>query len=203
MKQQLMLLVFLLLGCRIQAQEHAFDLLAGLVYPTISGEQVGKAKPKMGLTFGVLYRKKNAKQDMWSLGLEYQLLQRTYKVQVNNREETANERFELFQIGYDPIYWFLDKKKQGYVGLGIFLDYLLHQEEEINNNLINRTKLLQRTSLGPSVDLGIQLGQSMRKSLIIGLRGNLGVISFGKNPSGSKGIPLKFNTISLYAGLGI
>lgn len=179
------------------------DIVAGAVYPIRTGDQAGNAKPQTGLTFGLLYRRKNEKGDIWSAGVEYQLLKNTRKVVVNNREETETERFEMMHLRGCPLVWTLGQKKRTFIEAGVFADILLHEEAELRNNLTNNTKLLQRLSLGPSLGLGVQLGESMRKSLIIGLRDDYGAVSFGKKPGGGKAIPLKFNTISLYVGLGI
>jgi hypothetical protein len=202
-KNCLTLAIALLFLSSIHAQEKAFDIVAGAVYPIQTSAKSASTKPKTGLTFGLLYRKKNEKGEQWSAGAEYQLLQSKSKVLLNNVEETQTEKFEMFHLRGCPVVWLLGKKKQVFVEAGVFVDYLLHEETELKRDLINNTKVLQRTSAGPSLGLGVQLGQSLRKSIIFGLRDDFGAVSFGKKPNGSKAKPLKFNTISLYVGLGI
>lgn len=203
MKNYLILVLFLLTGNQVRAQEQVLDIVAGAIYPTRTDKFAGNATPKIGLTFGVLYRKKNEKGIVWSAGANYQLLQNKKKVLVNNKEAVEKEKFELFNLNASPLVWLLGKKKRGFVEVGGFANYLLHEERELQGNLVNNTQKLRRLSLGPSIGVGMQLGETMRKSMIIGLRNDYGAISLGKNPSGGKATTLTFNNISLYIGLGI
>lgn|GEM_PF-1304897 len=203
MKNYLILVLFLLTGNQVRAQEQVLDIVAGAIYPLRTDKFADNATPKVGLNFGLLYRIKNEKGIVWSAGANYQLLQNKKKVLVNNKEAVEKEKFELFNLNVSPLVWLVGKKKRGFIEIGGFANYLLHEESELQSNLVNNTKKLRRLSLGPRIGVGLQLGETMRKSVIIGLHNDYGAISIGKNPSGGKAIPLTFNTISLYLGLGI
>jgi hypothetical protein len=197
------LLGAMLLCLNAHAQERCFDLLAGGLYPIRVSKELFDETPRVGLSLGLMYRSKNEKGELWSANLEYQLLQSKGEATVNGLEQKFSERLEMLYLRASPLAWLLGKKKQGFVDIGAFGTYLLHEEVENKGNLVSNTKLLHRFSLGPSICLGVQLGQSLRKSLVIGLRNDYGVVSFGKKQDNSQLNALKFNTISLFAGLGI
>lgn len=96
-----------------------------------------------------------------------------------------------------PFVWQLDKKKQWYFEGGIFGNYLLHQEFQVGGSVVNSTKLIGRTYLGPSCGFGVRLGDEGRSRILLGIRDEFGILGFGK------GSTLKFNTITLFAGLEI
>lgn len=202
-KSAFLVVFFLLFGCCLKAQEQAVDLILGGVYPMETGNRNLNATYKPGLTFGLLFRKINEKGNLWSAGAEYQRFRNSRKVLVNNREEEQTETFEILQLKGMPLTWRLGNKQQFIVEAGAFAGVLLHEEANLRDNVTNNTKLLQRLSVGPSIGIGWQLGQSLRKSLLIGIRDEYSALSFGNTPTGDKAKSLKFNTISLYFGLGI
>jgi hypothetical protein len=202
-KRSVIVFITCLVGWSAWSQERAIDLVAGAIYPIRTSDALQQATAKPGLTFGLLYRKKNEKGEIWSIGAEYKLIQLKSKVTLNNREETQTERFEIFHLRGCPLYWAVGKKKQVYIEGGACANYLLHSESELKSNLVNDTKTYQRLNFGLSAGLGWQLGESLRKSIIIGLRDDFDAIGFGKKSNGTKATALKFNTINLYIGLGL
>jgi len=72
-----------------------------------------------------------------------------------------------------------------------------NQEFQVGGSVVNETKSIQRTYFGPSCGFGVRLGEEGKSRIIMGLRDGFGLLGVGK------GIPLKFNTITLFAGLEI
>jgi len=146
-----------------------------------------KATP--GFAIGLGYWFTNSKGNAWSLGAAFGSFKR--------KNETQKETFEYLTLRGMPFVWQLDKKKHWYFEAGIFGNYLLHQEFQDNGSVMNSTKLIQRTYLGPSCGFGVRLGEEGRSRILLGIRDDFGLLGFGK------GSPLKFNTITLFAGLEI
>lgn len=169
-------------------QNRAFYLLLGSPIGTL-GESTQQLKPKPGLLLGADYWVTNAKGNSWSMGLDYQFFSR--------KKGQQKETFEYLTIRAMPIIWNLGEKKAGYFALGIFGNYLLHQEFKDGGSVVNSTKLIQRTYVGPSVGVGVRLGEEGKSRILMGLRDDFGLLGFGNGSS------LKFNTISLCAGINI
>jgi hypothetical protein len=203
LKHLFVVLFALLLQTAVSAQEKALDLIAGAVYPIRVSKAVPGEEPRLGMTFGLLYRRKNVKGDIWSVGAEYQLLQLKSDGPVSAGTEKQTQKFEFLHLYGYPLIWSLGAKKRVFIEAGGFFNFVLHEETEVLGNVVNNTKNLQRTSVGPSFGLSVQLGETMRKSLLVGVRNDYAAASFGKKANGGTTPALRFNNISLYIGLGI
>jgi hypothetical protein len=186
------------------AQESATSIAVGAAYPVeINNQNLAGTTYRLGLSLGLSYRKKDEKGNTWAAGATYQSLRSSRQITLNGKAATENETFEFLHLEGFPLVWYLDKKERVALDLGAFFNFLLHEETEVNDNIVNNTKQIQRSSLGPSAGLSIRLGDTLRRSFQIGLRNDLALVSLGKNPAGNKAKPLKFNTLTLFVGLAI
>ncbi|MFN0176446.1 MAG: hypothetical protein ACKVU0_17535 [Saprospiraceae bacterium] len=183
-----LVLLFLFFSTGMFAQERAAHIFLGMPIGML-GEGGEGLKAKPGFAIGLGYWLTNSKGNAWSLGASYGSFKR--------KNETQKETFEYLTLRVMPFVWQLDKKKKWYFEGGIFGNYLLHQEFQDGGAVVNSTKLIQRTYLGPSCGFGIRLGEEGRSRILLGIRDDFGILAFGK------GSPLKFNTITLFAGLEI
>ncbi len=179
-------LLFCLLATPGLAQENAATILLGMPIGTF-GEKSSDLKPKPGFAIGLGFWFVNEKGNAWNLGASFSSFKR--------KNETEKETFEYLTLRGMPLVWQLDKKKHWYFEIGIFGNYLLHQEYQVGGSVVNETKFIQRTYLGPSAGFGVHLGEKDKSRILFGLRDDFGILGFGK------GSPLKFNTITLFAGL--
>jgi hypothetical protein len=171
------------------AQNRSMHILLGTPMGTF-GESSNKAlKPKPGFAIGLDYWVENEKGHIWSLGGTYSAFRRS--------NEDLKETFEYLTIRAMPIAWNLDNKKRWYFQVGVFGNYLLVQNLQDGGSVVNSTKSIQRTYVGPSAGVGVRLGEAGKSRILFGLRDDFGILGFGK------GTPLKFNTITLFAGLEI
>ena len=115
----------------------------------------------------------------------------------SRKHEDLKETFEYLTIRGMPVVWNLDKQKKWYFELGLFGNYLLHQESQMGGSVLDNTQSRQRTYLGPSGGLGVRLGKAGQSRVLFGLRNDLGLLGIGKGKS------IRFNTITLFAGLEI
>lgn len=181
-----LILLFCFVVTTAHAQDRALHIFLGVPMGTF-GESSLKLSPRPGFAIGLDYWAENTKGHIWSLGANYNLFSRS--------NETQKETFEYLTVRAMPIAWNLDKHKKWYFQLGIFGNYLLHQEFQEAGSVVNNTKILQRTYLGPSAGFGVRLGEAGKSRILFGLRDDFGALGFGK------GITQKFNTITLFAGL--
>lgn len=183
-----LVLLFCFLSSVMFAQERSAHILLGMPIGTL-GEGGEGLKATPGFAIGLGYWFTNSKGNAWSLGAAFASFKR--------KNETDKETFEYLTLRVMPFVWQLDKKKQWYFEGGIFGNYLLHQEFQVGGSVVNSTKLIQRTYLGPSCGFGVRLGEEGRSRILLGIRDEFGLLGFGK------GSALKFNTITLFAGLEI
>ncbi len=181
-------LLFFFFTTSLVAQERAAHIFLGMPIGTL-GERGKELKPKPGFSIGLEYWFINSKGNAWSLGVAFSHFKR--------KNETEKETFEYITLRAMPLVWQLDKKKKWYFEAGVFGNYLMHQEFQVGGSVVNETKFIQRTYLGPSCGFGVRLGEEGKSRIIMGIRDDFGILGFGK------GIPLKFNTITLFAGLEI
>ncbi|GAB4493963.1 MAG: hypothetical protein OHK0019_19050 [Saprospiraceae bacterium] len=181
-------------------QERSFNILLGILpYTTEFGSTSSvQWKPRLGFVLGLDYWAKNKKGEVWSAGISYQTFKRRGDVTSNGQTFPQEETFEYLNLHGAPLIWQFGKKEQFFAEVGGFFNFLLHQEAESRGNVVDNTPLFQKIYLGPSAGIGARLGDPGGSKLIIGLRNELGLASFG---SGS--VSAKFNTFSLYVGLGI
>jgi len=194
----LKLLLPMLLATAASAQERSFNILVGANYPIELGSSGASLSPKGGITVGLDYWAKNKKGDAWSAGVSFNSFRRKGDVTLNGQVFSQDETFEYLNLHGAPLIWLLDKKERWYAEAGGFVNYLLHQETESRGNVTDNTELFQRIYLGLSAGAGVRLGDKSSSKLLIGLRNDLGLMSFGAGPRS-----LKFNAISLFVGLGI
>lgn len=180
-------------------QERSFNILLGVPYATEFGSKSSvKWKPRFGFTLGLDYWAKNKKGEIWSAGISYQTFKRKGDVTSNGQTFPQEETFEYLNLHGAPLIWQLGKKDQFFVEVGGFFNFLLHQETESMGEVTDNTPLFQKVYLGPSAGIGARLGDPGSSKLIVGLRNEFGLASFGSGP-----VSLKFNAFSFYVGLGI
>lgn len=199
MKNAFLLFITGLLAAVANAQERSFDILLGLPYAVeFGGEGSTDWTPKGGLVLGVEYWAKNKQGNAWSAGIFYNAFKRKGKVAQGNQTVEQEETFEYVKLHGMPLIWKLGKKERWFAEAGGFANLLLHQETDVNGNVTNNTQFFQRIYLGLSAGTGLRLGDEGSSKVLIGLRNDLGLASFG-----SAAKSLKFNALCLYVGLGI
>lgn len=177
------------------AQERSFNVQLGLPYAIELGKSASGLKPKLGFVLGVDYWAKNKKGDYWSVGLSYLLYKQKGRNAQNDEQEAT---FEFASVRGVPIVWVLDKKERWFAEAGGFVNYLLHQDTDVRGAVTVGTSTFRRVHVGVTAGLGLRLGDPGSKALLVGLRNDFWAAGF---LGGSK--TLKFNAISLFAGLGI
>lgn len=170
------------------AQERVSHIFLGMPVG-IGGERGADLQPRPGFAIGLDYWIFNAQGNAWSLGAVYS--------SFNRKNKDRKETFEYLTIHGMPIVWNLDKKKQWYFEIGLFGNYLLHQEAQEGGSVMDMTKSLQRIYFGPSAGFGVRIGQAGQSRILIGLRNDYGLLGVGAGTS------LKFNTLTFFAGLEI
>lgn len=183
-----LILLFFLCTTPLMAQDRAAHILLGMPIGTAGGKSADLS-PKPGFAIGLDCWFSDSKGNPWSLGAMYNLFRR--------KNETQKETFEYFSLRAMPLVYHLDKKKQWYFEIGVFGNYLLHQEFQDGGSVMNKTKLIQRTYFGPSGGFGVRIGDEGKSRILIGLRDEFGILGLGK------GAKQQFNTITLFAGLEI
>ncbi len=181
-----LILIFCLFATGVSAQEGAFHILLGSPIGMLGEGRVG-LKPKPGFAIGLDYWVVNKKGNVWSVGASWGSFRR--------KQDRQKETFEYLTVRGMPLVWLLDKKKAWHIELGGFANYLLHQEYQDVGAVTNDTKLIQRTYLGICGGFGVHLGEKDKNRILLGLRDDYGLLGLGK------GTPLKFNTLTLFAGL--
>ena len=169
-------------------QERAAHVFLGMPVG-LNGAGGNTLSPKPGFALGLDYWFFNENRNTWSLGATYSFFTR--------KNEQVKETFEYLTLRAMPLVWHINKKKTWYIEAGVFGNYLFHQELQESGSVVNNTKILQRTYLGPSVGIGARLGSEGRTRILVGIRDDFGALGLGK------GTPLNFNTITLFAGLEI
>lgn len=177
-----------------QEGSRSFNVQLGLPYAIELGSKSG-LKPKLGFVLGVDYWAKNKKGDYWSVGVSYLLYKQKGLNAQNDEQETT---FEFVSVRGVPIVWVLDKKERWFAEAGGFVSYLLHQDTDVRGAVTVGTKTFKSVHAGLTAGLGLRLGDPGSKALLVGLRNDFWAAGF---LGGSK--TLKFNAISLFAGLGI
>lgn len=201
MKHRLALLslLFVFWETTAVAQERSFNVLLGLPYATeFGGESSVKWKAKGGFMLGVDYWAKNKQGHVWSAGVSYQSFKREGQVTLNNQTFEQKETFEYLGLRGVPLTWMLDKQERWFLEAGGFANYLLGQETEVRGSVGSNAELFQKIYLGLSGGLGVRLGEPGNTALLVGLRNDLGLASFGSGQNS-----LKFNALFLYVGLSI
>jgi hypothetical protein len=179
-------LLFCLFAGKLMAQDRALHIVLGTSMGTL-GEEGAGLQPKPGFVIGMEYWATNAKGNAWSLSATWNSFRRS--------NETKKETFEYLTLRALPLVWNLDKKKQWHLAVGGFANYLLVRNLRDGGSVSNDTDTTQRTYAGLSGGIGARLGEEGRSRLLIGLRDDFGLLGLGN------GKALKFNTISLFAGL--
>lgn len=191
-------LPMLFLAPAASAQERSFNILVGANYPIELGDAGAGLSPKAGFVLGLDYWVKNKKGQVWSAGASFNSFRRKGEATVNGQIIPQDETLEYLNLHGAPLIWMLGKKERWYAEAGGFVNYLLRQETESSGNVTINTELFQRIYLGLSAGAGVRLGDENSSKLLIGLRNDLGLLSFGAGPRS-----LKFNAVSLFVGLGI
>ncbi len=195
----LVFLLFLYFATTAAAQQRSFNVLLGLPYATeFGGESAVKWKSKGGFMLGIDYWAKNKQGHTWSVGISYQSFKRKGQVTLNTQTFEQKETFEYFGLRGMPLTWMLDKQERWFIEAGGFANYLLAQETEVNGSVGSNADLFQKIYLGLSGGLGVRLGEPGNTALLVGLRNDLGLASFGSGPNS-----LKFNALFFYVGLSI
>lgn len=194
----LLLLTALSFKQQVWGQKKGFVITFGSPYGFFLSNDPNNLASRPGIQMGLDFWTKNRKGHDWSASVNYQIVRREGDVLFNGRKEERKEKYDYVQLRFAPLIWWLDTKKRFFAEAGIFMHYLAQQETQVGSIFLDLRPNIKSFYGGPCGGLGYKLGkEGDRNSLYFGIRDEYGALAFG---SGSSDV--RFNTLSVYVGLG-